>query len=593
MASELVLTSRASHRNMIGNIMQSYRFARAAVAGMLLLLMLACSQLPPQADAIEESVAETPAAEEHSNGESQSNEDKQSNKSTPEELAGTLIGSISIANKNIFDLDNPKENRLLYRLANKLHAKTRSHVITQQLLFAPGDTYSLQALQESERILRSNRYIRDAQIEAVLRPDGYSDVTVTTTDVWTLVPRLSYSHSGGESRSSLGIRDSNLLGSGITLEAIHRSDVDRDSDILKFVDRHVGDSWYGIKVLYEDSDDGEHRSIDFGKPFYSLESTRAHGILAGDYARVESVYDRGNVASQFHQESKAYSFYAGWSEGLKDGWAKRYFVGLAYDEQRFSEALDDGYPTIVMPGDRKLTFPYFGVNFVQDKFEESKNFDQIARTEDRFLGTAFNLRVGIAGASLGSDRNAVLLSGGARTSISRSKADSILLSSYLTTRLENGGARNFMLSMDAKYYHRQSEKRLLFIRLNGIYGHELDLDNQVLLGGDNGLRGYPLRYQSGDKSALLTIEQRFFTDWYPFRLFRVGAAMFFDVGRTWGEGPLKTGNDGMLKDIGVGLRLGNSRSGLGRMIHADIAYPLDGDSSISNVQFIVELKQSF
>ena len=55
--------------------------------------------------------------------------------------------------------------------------------------------------------------------------------------------------------------------------------------------------------------------------------------------------------------------------------------------------------------------------------------------------------------------------------------------------------------------------------------------DQLLLGGDNGLRGYPLRYQSGDRRALFTIEERAYTDWYPFRLVRVGGAVFYDPRR--------------------------------------------------------------
>jgi len=49
----------------------------------------------------------------------------------------------------------------------------------------------------------------------------------------------------------------------------------------------------------------------------------------------------------------------------------------------------------------------------------------------------------------------------------------------------------------------------------------------------------------------------------------------------------------VLKDIGFGLRLGNSRSALGNVIHIDVAFPLNGDASIHKVQFIVEAKRSF
>ena len=49
----------------------------------------------------------------------------------------------------------------------------------------------------------------------------------------------------------------------------------------------------------------------------------------------------------------------------------------------------------------------------------------------------------------------------------------------------------------------------------------------------------------------------------------------------------------VLRDVGVGLRLGNMRSALGNVVHIDIAHPLDGDPSISRVQVIIQASQSF
>jgi hemolysin activation/secretion protein len=153
--------------------------------------------------------------------------------------------------------------------------------------------------------------------------------------------------------------------------------------------------------------------------------------------------------------------------------------------------------------------------------------------------------------------------------------------------------RNAVLDGAARYYVKQSGRRLFFTTLEASVGRALDLDTQILLGGDNGLRGYPLRYQGGEARALLTVEQRYFTNWYPFRLVRVGAAAFFDIGRAWGETPVNTPSLGLLKDVGVGLRFGNSRSGLGNIIHVDLAFPLDGDSSIDDVQLLIETKERF
>ena len=95
------------------------------------------------------------------------------------------------------------------------------------------------------------------------------------------------------------------------------------------------------------------------------------------------------------------------------------------------------------------------------------------------------------------------------------------------------------------------------------------------------------------RKAVFTIEQRFFTDWYPFRLARVGMAVFADAGRVWGENPLGGEPLGWLTDVGFGFRLAPTRSSARKMIHIDIAFPLDGDDTIDNVQILVQSKRSF
>ncbi|MBA3565034.1 MAG: hypothetical protein H0W33_13715 [Gammaproteobacteria bacterium] len=148
-------------------------------------------------------------------------------------------------------------------------------------------------------------------------------------------------------------------------------------------------------------------------------------------------------------------------------------------------------------------------------------------------------------------------------------------------------------SGSARHYHRQSERSVSFFSLQADLTKDLDREHQLLIGGDNGLRGYPLRYQSGERRMLATVEQRFFTDYYPLRLFRLGFAAFVDVGRTWGENVVGAENLGLLKDVGFGMRLGSTRSGSGNVIHVDLAFPLDGEDDISNVQLLFQTKASF
>jgi hemolysin activation/secretion protein len=152
---------------------------------------------------------------------------------------------------------------------------------------------------------------------------------------------------------------------------------------------------------------------------------------------------------------------------------------------------------------------------------------------------------------------------------------------------------NSVLFAGARYYRRNLDKHLFLVSLDGLISNKLDPENQVLLGGDNGLRGYPLRYQSGESRALLTVEQRFYTEWYPWRLFRVGYAAFADVGRVWGQDPRGTPSLGTLSDVGFGLRLTSPRSSGRNIVHIDLAFPLNADPSIDNVQLLFETKGSF
>lgn len=511
------------------------------------------------------------------------------------ELPGALptIGTISITNNDIFDLDKPDENRALYRLANRLHVRTRPDVIRQQLLFDIGDLYSRQAIEESERILRSNRYIQEVSLHPVPREDGTVDIDVTTSDVWTLMPKLSFSKAGGESKTAIGIKEANVLGSGVAVEAMFKSDVDRDSTVLKVVDRNLGQSWYRLETSIAQNSDGHEYGLDIGKPFYSLNSTNALGLSLLDADRIDTFYDRGEVASEVRHRGRDAEMSFGRSRGLENGWARRLTFGAAVSDHSYTDSGSTDPELFPLMQDRRLVYPFVGMEIVEDHYDKASNLDQIHRVEDRFLGTRASARVGLAREEFGSDRNAWMLDLHAQRGFGSSERATLLLAADASTRLENDGPQNLLVEASAKYYNRQSEQRLLFVGLSGTYGHNPDLEQYLPLGGDNGLRGYPVRFQSGDKRAVLTVEQRFYTDWNPFSLFRVGAAAFFDVGRTWGASPLSDASDTWLSDVGFGLRVGSTRSGLGRMIHFDIAFPLTGQENIDDVQFLISTRKSF
>ena len=508
------------------------------------------------------------------------------------EAAGATIGRVIIDKQNVFDTSKPGENKSIFRLANRWHIVTRDSVIEQQLLFRSGDPFSQRILEESERLLRVNNYLYDAKITPIRYEEGVVDIRVWTRDLWTLMPGLSVSRSGGENRTRVELSEQNLLGLGVKIRVSHTENVDRDSTSFEYFDKNLGNSWTSAFFKYSDSSDGGTTQFNLKRPFYALDTRWSAGARYFDDEREESFYDLGNEVAEYKSESEIHSAFWGWSTGLIDGWARRWTTGIVYDDRDFSAVPDGELPSLV-PEDRKLIYPFLGFELLQDNFQTASNRDQFERTEDFFLGTRLVARLGFATESFGSDRDAIIYSLSASNGYGSIQRKALFLSAWASGRVEHGESTNTQVGVNTRYYNQITEKRLFFMTLEGSWGNNLDLDNLVDLGGDTGLRGYPLRYQTGDSKFLATAEQRYFTDWYPFRLFRVGGAIFADIGRTWGDNPVGGPSLGWLKNVGIGLRLGPTRSSGRDVVHIDIAFPLDGDPSIDSVQFLIDSKKSF
>ncbi len=508
------------------------------------------------------------------------------------ERRGAVIGRIIIRNRNIFNLRNPKDNHALFRLANRLHRRTRRSLIRKQLLFHSGERFSAHLIDESARLLRADPYFYDASIRPVRYHDGKVDILVSTRDVWTLNPGFDFSRSGGKSRTGVQLEDLNVLGTGTDLIVQHLHSVDRSESDISVSNGHLLDGWTTVSATYGNLSDGRMRQLIVNRPFYALETRHAGGLSLTDTTFDQPLYDLGQIVDRFSEHARQLQGYVGWSHGLVRGWSRRFSVGWTDDEHHFAPSSLWSGPTL-LPVNRTFIYPWFEFDLIQDEYAKLHNHNQIHRTEDFDLGAYFTGRVGWAARTFGSSRTEVPFTFTTGDGYVLPHGDTLLVSSTFSGRLLHGTLENGVLSAKVVNYTEQGAQWLLYSAVSATAGRRLTLDNQILLGGDSGLRGYPLRYQDGTARALFTLEERWFSNWYPLRLFRVGAAVFFDMGRTWGRAPLGQPSLGLLKDAGFGLRLGNARTAFGNVIHIDLAFPLDGGSNIKRVQFLVQTERQF
>ena len=298
------------------------------------------------------------------------------------------------------------------------------------------------------------------------------------------------------------------------------------------------------------------------------------------------------VAQDRHRQDSAEAF-GGWSEGLVDGWAHRYSVGLSYLKDTYKVEPGALPPPDPFPPDQTLTSPFFRYEVVHDNYEKVKNRDLIERPEYFAMGTQASAQLGRALTGLGSTQNLWLYSVSASDGFRLSSNRVLLGSTSISGQTGYGQLDRYLASGSIRYYdHHKDDRTLTFVSLAGDIVKDPNLANQLVLGGDTGLRGYPRNYQTGDRRVVFNVEQRVYTDWYPFRLIRVGGAVFFDSGRAW-DGPGESPSSARwLSNVGFGLRFLSARSSFGNVLHVDLAFPLNRDPNIKSFQFLVQTKLS-
>ncbi|MEI7662306.1 MAG: hypothetical protein WCK34_08915 [Bacteroidota bacterium] len=165
---------------------------------------------------------------------------------------------------------------------NRLHMKTREHVIRRNLLFKKGDRLDPGRLADNERILRDLNAVDNARILVTETTSGSDtvDLLVLVKDVWSIgidVPLIT------SSRLGFRIYDANFLGftDKITVKmslGLNRAPFFR-MDGLSYTYTNIAGSFISASFDYSADDRGNRRiAIGFDRSFITNHTKWAGGI---------------------------------------------------------------------------------------------------------------------------------------------------------------------------------------------------------------------------------------------------------------------------------------------------------------------------
>ncbi|WP_095507095.1 hypothetical protein [Paraferrimonas sedimenticola] len=486
---------------------------------------------------------------------------------------------------DIFDLSEP-DTFFIHHWANALHIITKPITIEDQVEgFAPCvlDT----DLAEVERHLRNQPYLRDARVTEQSDEEG-DYVLVETWDNWSLLPTINFGRSGGESKFSVGLKDSNFLGYGVRTQLRYKSDYQRTGYELKFDAPLFLGKNANLLLVAADNDDGSQTTVAVRKPFVSLHNIWAGQAYFDDRLLSETIRQGGQDVNRFQQDSQDTSLWYGWSKGRIGDSSWRWLAGIHGERYEFSK-----FTSEVQPQDRTLIAPWFGFASVTDGFRKLKDIYLINQTEDVNFGREYGLR-------LGHDISQHSQSGqGPVWWAYYRQAFGLAEDMMLVTRWDfegnrrSDGSYRALGSVFNEWFYRFNPKLASYIRLDATVSQNQYLDQPVTLGGDNGVRGYPLQFQHGQHAVSGSLELRYYPNINLFKLFEFGGVAFVDAGKTDGESAYADNNQELLRSVGVGLRAFSSFASNSNVVHVDFSRPLSNDPRVNGWEWRVEVKQHF
>src|SRR5690606_1972657 len=149
----------------------------------------------------------------------------------------------------------------LPKAGNFMHRKTRTSQIMGMLRILPGELYDSLQVQESERLIRKQIYVREVKILPHLNDStGKVDLNVYVLDAWSLIVTGSTS----ETATRIGITERNIDGMGHTFDNSYKWYYNRKADVYEtgYTVPDILRSYAMAKVAYTyDAYHGEKKSI--------------------------------------------------------------------------------------------------------------------------------------------------------------------------------------------------------------------------------------------------------------------------------------------------------------------------------------------
>jgi len=419
------------------------------------------------------------------------------------------------------------------RTGNKLHIKSQNITIRNLLLIHQNQRFDSLLVKESERLVRSRKYIRDVSflVKNAGKGSDSVDIFIRELDIWSIIPK------GGSSLShtTVNLADKNFMGLGHEFQSDFTRDyVEKDNAFhANYTIPNIKNTFVSSTIHYGvKGDKNFNKSLSFDRPFFSPLAKWAAGInftqqFFNDSVPIDNFQSdvlRYKYNSQDYWAGNAIRLYKGKSEYDR---TTNFITAIRFFRIHYLEKPNQTFDIQHQFSDEKFYLTIWGIStrgYVQDKF-----IFKYGITEDVPIGKIMSLTTGYqvksnterlylgARVSFGCYYPWGYLSPGVEygTFIRASKLEEGVFTvnaTYFTGLIEFG-----------KWKFRQFAKPQFTIGINRFASDSLTLND------GNGLNGFHSNVLKGTKRMLLTMQTQSYAPW-NFIGFRFGPFFSYSMG---------------------------------------------------------------
>ena len=471
---------------------------------------------------------------------------------------------------------------IVARVARTMHETTQPDVVERFLLFEAGDRCEELRRAESERILRAQPFIADADVFIVSNDDGTVDVEVRTIDETAVVLGGSV-RARSPNVSGLLFGNANLGGQGVYVSGAWRAgDGFRDAYIGRLIDNQFLGRALVAGIEGERNTIGGSWRLNAGRPFLTdLQRVAWRGRTGESFGLLELRREDG-TRPKVAMRRRFYELGVLGRVGVP-GRLGLFGISITGDDEEPGNRLvaaDSGrirdigpLPRAYLPHHIARVNVLLGVRDI--RFVRRRALDAITASQDVPLGVQIGLQAGRSSPIVGAKEEDIFLAGDLYAGRSRSERATTRLQLRTEGRRAAGEAAWDGVLATGRLSHqvKVNTANLDELALEWAGGYQQRMPFQLLLGvPEGGVRGYEKSSYAGGQRLVVRAEHR-----YSYGAVRnlgdLAVGGFIDAGRQW-AGDVPFGVTTPVKaSIGVSL-FASVPPRSARVWRADLAFPV-------------------